>query len=358
MKRTLKNNAFLSGALALVFGMTILTSCNKNEEKIEPQNASDLKAVTTSTSNYTSSSVTLFAGQTIDAGNVTFSQDDVNGLLLVTFNTTNGWELSEIHFHIGNMVSDIPANKSGNPIPGQFAYSPTGVVGLTTYTLSLPYSTIGFACPGPKKFVVAAHAVVRKLNGSGGYQTETGWGDGARFVSRGSWAEYFTIEITCDPIEEDDDYTTTSETAFAYNENGSDCFLNHDFSRWGWVNGPYTAGSYSFDLIAAAGQCDLANGINTGSVTFNYNANGTISVNFATLLNEYDDAYILEEVQIYVGSAMFPLGNNGQPTVAPGQYTYIVDLTEATSYTFTTTDVYSGPVYFIAHAVVGNIPAE
>ena len=67
-----------------------------------------------------------------------------------------------------------------------------------------------------------------------------------------SWATYFTIFI----CEDEKIITTTvnpaTETAFAYSETYSDCFLNYGFNRWGWTNGPLTEGSYSFDIYAGA----------------------------------------------------------------------------------------------------------
>lgn len=343
--------------LSLIAGVLLLSSCNKEkDEAVQPDNSKDLKAVTTSSSNFTTNYVTLFAGQTIDAGQVQFTQDDVNQLLYVTYSLTNGWELVDIHFSIGSTFASIPVNRSGNPVPGQFAYQPQDEFGLTTYTLAIPYSSIGFVCPGPATYYIAAHASLRKPNGSGGYQTETGWGDGARIAQRGSWAEFFTIQITCDPTGPDDDYLTGSETGFAYNQLYSSCFLNHGFSRWGWTNGSLTPGTYVFDLYAGAGQCDLGNGINTGTVTLVYDTNGTITVTYQTSDNEYGDPYTLEEIHVYVGSGMFPL-KNGETTVAPGQYSYIYDLDAAESFTFTKTGI-SGSIYFIAHAVVSNIPVE
>lgn len=66
-----------------------------------------------------------------------------------------------------------------------------------------------------------------------------------------------------------------TETAFAYGgEQLATCFLDldfnsdskSDFNRWGWTNGPLAAGSYSFDIYAGAGQCDLTKGTLVGTL--------------------------------------------------------------------------------------------
>ena len=86
-------------------------------------------------------------------------------------------------------------------------------------------------------------------------------------------------------------------------------------------------------MWAGAGQCDLSNGILVGTVTVDYTS-GTVTFDF-----KLDPSVSLEEYHVYAGVGMFPTGNNGELTVAPGQYTIGTDL--------------SGPVYVIVHAVVG-----
>lgn len=123
------------------------------------------------------------------------------------------------------------------------------------------------------------------------------------------------------------------ETAFAYGDGDANCFLDCGFSRWGWTNGPLGEGEYTFELWAAAGQCDTSKGILVGSVDVTYAA-GSVEVTF-----NVDAPYVLDETHVYAGSDMFPLDNKDDPTVAPGQY-YIGD-------------GLSGEIYVIVHAVVG-----
>ena len=129
-------------------------------------------------------SVTLFAGQTIDAGVVTVTSDA--NFVYVTYTTANGWYLTQTHLYVGECGS-IPVTGSGNPQPGQFPYK-TMHNGITTYTYTVPVSVLGTDGCG----CIAAHAVVVKLNETGQViQTETGWGNGLRINPTGNWATRF-----------------------------------------------------------------------------------------------------------------------------------------------------------------------
>jgi hypothetical protein len=123
------------------------------------------------------------------------------------------------------------------------------------------------------------------------------------------------------------------ETAFARGTDGNTCFLDAtpEFSRWGWTIGPLTEGDYTYDVWAAAGQCDTDKGELVGTVDVSYSA-GIVTVTY-----NIDPAYTVEETHTYAGNAMFPT-KNGNPTVAPGQYSIAEDL--------------DGEIYVIAHAVV------
>ncbi len=137
--------------------------------------------------------------------------------------------------------------------------------------------------------------------------------------------------------------TTTCETAFAFGNNQDNCFLNYGFNRWGWVI-PTTVGSTTYDVYAGAGLCDLSKGTLVGTVTINYNGS-QVTVTYNML-----SGYTMDEAHVYAGSAMFPQ-KNGVDTVAPGQYTVVSDLTNATTATYTISGL-SGDIYVIAHGVV------
>lgn len=151
----------------------------------------------------TSTVTTLFAGQTIDAGTVTVSNDGTN--LYVAYSTKNGWLLTETHLAIATSLAGIPQTKNGNPKVGNFAYQRSyhPAVGSDVYVLPLDQLAVSlhldrFTC-GSSQLYIAAHAVVVQL-GSGGdvSSRETGWGYGAGFPGA-NWSTYFTHTIQCCP---------------------------------------------------------------------------------------------------------------------------------------------------------------
>lgn len=136
--------------------------------------------------------VTLIAGQFIDAGTVTVSND--NDYIYVTYTTTNGWVLTQTHLYVGDCAL-IPVNNPGNPIPGQFPYVGTHN-NLTTYTYQVPISRIPLEQCG----CIAAHAVVKKYNSSNQViDSQTAWGNGVRInLSGGNWGMKFDY-CSCTP---------------------------------------------------------------------------------------------------------------------------------------------------------------
>ena len=110
------------------------------------------------------------------------------------------------------------------------------------------------------------------------------------------------------------------ETAFAYSEMYSTCFIgnaNTSSNRWGWSNGPLTIDAdYTFDLIAGAGQCVLDNGQLVGTVAINYNTTGDMVVNYSLQDAESPTFYQLETVHVYLGCDQFP------ESLAPGLMPY------------------------------------
>lgn len=134
--------------------------------------------------------VTLYAGQTIDAGTVTIWNDSTD--LYVKFSTTGGWVMNETHVHVAATVDGIP-QRNGNPIPGQFAYKTVHDPAVTEYTYKIALDEF----VGGQSIVVAAHASLSLLDEDGNViQQETGWGDGPPFPGR-NWATYieFTVQI-------------------------------------------------------------------------------------------------------------------------------------------------------------------
>ena len=136
--------------------------------------------------------VMLVAGQTMDAGTVTVSNDP--DYIYVTYTTANGWLLTQTHLYVGDCAL-IPVNNPGNPIPGQFPYGGNHDR-ITSYTYQVPISAIpvgGCGC-------IAAHAVVVQVDGSGHVtNTQTAWGNGVRInLTGGNWGMKFDY-CSCTP---------------------------------------------------------------------------------------------------------------------------------------------------------------
>jgi len=113
---------------------------------------------------------TLYAGQSIEVGTLTVSNDADN--VYVTYNTTGDWWLKETHLFVGN-YADLPLNNGNNPVIGSFPYH--GEHGLVqTYSFTIPIDEAWGNC-----FTVAAHAsVVRKDQSGAVVQSETAFGCG------------------------------------------------------------------------------------------------------------------------------------------------------------------------------------
>ena len=145
----------------------------------------------------------LIAGQNIDAGDISVTNDADN--LTITITTQDGWSLSETHVSVQDSEDDIPQNKKGNPIPGHFEYSETHDPNVESYEIVIPLDDL----PGNDgSRTIAVHAVVQQVENGEVVAEETAWGDGSRFVDKGNWATYFEYEIQDDcgvvPPEEED----------------------------------------------------------------------------------------------------------------------------------------------------------
>ncbi len=125
----------------------------------------------------------LMAGQKTDVGSV--SAYFYEGKLYVTYNVTLPWCFTELHLAVTESPDTIPQTKTGNPIPGRFPYH------YNTYgkcETSYTFPAIEATCP----LYIAAHAAVQN-----GYQYETAWGKGTRFVEKGNWGMWFTADECC-----------------------------------------------------------------------------------------------------------------------------------------------------------------
>lgn len=298
--------------------------------------------------------VTLLAGQTIPVGTVSAVVEGND--LVVTYSTVDGWLLYETHLWAGTSLSEMPQNNKGNPKLGLFPYNSGELAGVSTYSVNVPLATFGLdqsmtSCDDVLAFLVT-HAVVKKSDGSGGYQAETAFGEGTRLVQKGSWATWFSLLLGCDNDEPKEGRT---ETAFAFGNNYATCFIDGiddngdgiiDFqsNRWGWSNGELIEGTYSFEIYAGAGQCDLTKGTYVGDLTVVY-SNGTATATYIML-----PEYTMAETHLYIGNEPLPR-KDGEYTVAPGQYGAIHELEYASEDEYVITGL-TGTIYVVAHAVV------
>ena len=170
-------------ALLMAISITAIYSCKK--DTITDHSKYDIGRVDPGGNECPPTTVTLKAGQTIDAGTVTVSNDA--DFIYVTYTTANGYLLTQTHLYVGN-CSSIPVNGPGNPMPGQFPYASAHNY-ASTFTYQIPISAISAGTCG----CIAAHAVVVKLNSSGAViETQTGWGNGVRInPNGGNWGMKF-----------------------------------------------------------------------------------------------------------------------------------------------------------------------
>lgn len=339
-----------------------LHSCSKTEILL-PSVVNDEKSLNVYNPTSGSSQVELVAGQTIVVGSILFEEIDTdnNGqadVLKITYQTTDDWYLEEIHFWIGTSLNQMPQTQTGNPQIGHFPYKFNNL-NTQKFSFTIPFSILNVNCNNLNEYFVAAHASVFRLSNNVVVQGETAWGKGERITRKGNWAMYFKIFIQCDQPSQPQ--TTKTETAFAYDPERGTCFLDLGHlipnpTRWGWTIGPLNEGFYTFDLYAAAGQCDINKGTKVGYVTLSY-INGQVVVRFFTVGTNpvTQQPYTLDEMHVYIGRHILPHSKNGSYTLSPGQYPFSAEGRGATSYTFTMYG-FSGPIYFIGHATVDGFP--
>ena len=152
-----------------------------------------------------------------------------------------------------------------------------------------------------------------------------------------TWGYYFEYcKQECEIPEPD------CETAYAYGDDLATCFLDIpgvESNNWGWSNGPISdPSSYSWDIYAGAGQCDITKGTLVGTLDVDYSG-GTCTVTY-----NIDGDFTLEETHLYVGNDILPKKNN-KWTTAPGQF----PLSGGDTFTI---DGLSGDIYVVAHSVV------
>ena len=137
----------------------------------------------------------LLAGKYTDVGDVYVWNDE--SCLYVWYETNEmGWYLTEAHLDVQCDPDEIPQTKKGNPIPGQFAYSTCFEETDEQTNWCKAISREDLECSDCDEVVtIAAHAVV--WTDDQPYTSETAWGDGTRFTTKGNWGMYFSYTVIC-----------------------------------------------------------------------------------------------------------------------------------------------------------------
>lgn len=180
--------------MLLVYSIIALISCSKDVASSNPKPETDvIRSAAKSTNNNfncTAKTVTLIAGQNINAGTVDVTNDA--NYIYVKYSTTNGYVLKETHLYVGKCDS-VPVNKQMNPVPGRFPFISYHNK-ITTYLYKVPIKSIGLGNCG----CIAAHAAVVKYNSNGQLiDSQTGWGNGVSInPNAGNWGMKFSY-CTC-----------------------------------------------------------------------------------------------------------------------------------------------------------------
>jgi hypothetical protein len=298
----------------------------------------------------------LTAGQTIDVGTVTVSNDLNNVYVTYTLDDPDfpNASLGTLHVWVGNSLANMPSNNQGFPVPGQFCQGDGGAcfdaTGLTTYTFTIPFSETNYvdgenACGQP--LYVVTHAEVDVDTTADG-DNETAFGGPVAGPGERWW--FYGLYTVCCELGEPP--IPVCETAFAkggwvwttdHKSNPENLpSLNLTRNRWGWAIELLAVGDSSYDIWAGAGLNKIANGTLVGTLNVSWDG-----ANAAVTYSMLEPS--LEEVHLYAGDA-------SPATIAPGQYGFLDQFDpNRSTYTFNVplVDADGVPgVWLVAHAAV------
>jgi|GEM_PF-7019344 len=129
----------------------------------------------------------LWAGQTINAGQIMISYDDVN--LYVTYQPSSDWLLEQTHVDIR---SEVPVN-ANELAPGQFNYKTEAHnPAVAEFTYTIPLSELEQSQIN-SPLVVLAHASVRGVGNRSG-ESESAWGGNITGEAR-RWFYYSLVTL-------------------------------------------------------------------------------------------------------------------------------------------------------------------
>jgi hypothetical protein len=149
-------------------------------------------SVTTAPAGAQPGCVPLLAGRWLEVGSVCVGSADEQ--LSVTYSLDAGWEMTEAHLWVGESLEDVPGTRSGNPIPGHFEHRFESETRVPEHGFDVDV----WGCGVP--IHLAAHAEVRQTNQTGAREHEGAWGGGPWIVEQGSWATYFSVELSCTEV--------------------------------------------------------------------------------------------------------------------------------------------------------------
>ncbi len=166
--------------------------------------------------------VRFLAGQTIEVGTVTVSND--GSQLCVRIETTGGWVMEETHVAIARHPWEFPQTGSGNPKVGQFALAAEHNPPVADFEHCINLAEYGYGADD--SVYVAAHGAVVLLDAGGQViQSETAWGEGTPFPGN-NWAMYLghTVQACTPPPGE--------SITVTYPDGGDLCLNDHVMITW------------------------------------------------------------------------------------------------------------------------------
>lgn len=338
----------LFGTFFIAVGLIIFSGCSK-EEYSEPDQ-------TTPTDLSIYKDAPVFCGEplvttisdieeSINAGTVTVGNDATH--LYVTFEAGDNWKLNTTYLYVGP-AEDVPGTANpggvGDFEQWNFPIADWHSEGTLSQTYSFELADLN------ECFIVVAYTNPENIITGDIFLA---WGK-TEYKASGFYIDYCVQECPPPPA------LGNPKLAFAYNEDYSQCFkdlkrsnakLNpsgngkwSNFMLWGWRNGKFGPGQYTFDLYAGAQGCDPENGILVGTVTLDYDGS-TAEVTY-----NVDPAYTLVSTYLYVGKKRLhkKWGKfNVIPWFYPKKHSNVYDVTDS----FTKNNL-NGEVRMVAGAIV------
>lgn len=139
----------------------------------------------------------LYAGRSNNVGTV-FVDNDADYIYVgATLNqqaVDDGWVIVELHIDVKETLEKLKVNKAGAPIIGKFTFKSSFEIeeGIIEYGEMFPIPE----ALEDNHFFIAVHAVIARYEEeSENFVYESAWGDGTRFVEKGTWAMYLEYDL-------------------------------------------------------------------------------------------------------------------------------------------------------------------